>query len=142
MASKTNQSISDFVNYALRGVAPSWASASVLYLAGHTGAVGLGGDQQSNELTYTGYSRISLTRTAGGVWTASSGGSASSNNALLQLGNCTGGTLPETMTHVSIGESASGAGTVIATGALSSPLVININIQPQFAIGALSYVEA
>lgn len=142
MASKTNQSISDFVNYALRGVAPSWAAASVLYLSAHTGAVGLGGDQQTNELTYTGYARVALTRTAGGIWTVSSGGSASSNNALIQFGNCTGGTLPETMTHVAIGENASGAGTVIATGALSSALVINLNIQPQFAIGALSYVEA
>jgi hypothetical protein len=97
--------------------------------------VPLGGGQTSNEATYTGYARVALTRSAGGAWTAAASGS-SSNNALIQFGNCTGGTLPETITHASIGENASGAGTVIASGALNSSLIVNINIQPQFAIGA------
>jgi hypothetical protein len=135
MASKTTQSANDFLNYWLRNVAPSWDGSGTIYIALHTGAVPLGGGQTSNEATYTGYARVALTRSAGGAWTAAASGS-SSNNALIQFGNCTGGTLPETITHASIGENASGAGTVIASGALNSSLIVNINIQPQFAIGA------
>jgi hypothetical protein len=141
MASKTTQSANDVLNYLLRNVAPSWDGASTIYGGLHTGAVGLGGDQLTNEADYTGYARVALTRNSSGAFTAASSAS-SSNNALVQFGNCTGGTLPQTITHVSLGESASGAGTVIATAALASPLVVNINIQPQFAVGTLVVTEA
>jgi hypothetical protein len=140
MASKTTQSANDVLNYMLRGTAPSWGGSSTLYLSLHTGAVGLGGNQQSNEATYTGYARVALTRSAGGAFTAASSGS-SSNNALVLFGLCTGGTLPETLTHVSIGENASGAGTVIATGALNSPLVVNLNSRPEFDVSTLVVQE-
>lgn len=138
---KTTQSANDFLNYALRNVTPSWAGNGSLYLALHTAAVNIGDGQTTNEATYTGYSRVALTRSSGGAFTVASSRS-SSNNALIQFGNCTGGTLPETATHVSIGESASGSGTVLWAGALSSPLVININIQPQFAVSTLVVTEA
>jgi hypothetical protein len=141
MASKTTQSANDALNYKLRNVAPSWGSNGTLYAALHTGAVGLGGSATTNEAAYTGYARIALTRTSSGSFTAAAGAS-SSNNALLQFGNCTGGTLPETITNVSIVDSASGAGTVLDTAALASALVVNINIQPQFAIGTLVVTEA
>ena len=142
MAAKTNQSISDTLNYILKNVAPSWGGSSSLYLSLHTASPGLGGVQTTAEAAYTGYARINLARTAGGAWTTSAGGSASTNNALIQFGNCTGGVLPEVITHVALGENTSGTGTVIYTGALSSSLTVNINIQPQFAISALSIVEA
>lgn len=141
MASKTTQSANDVVNYILRNVAPSWDGATTLYISLHTGAIGLGGVQTTNEATYTGYSRVALSRNSSGSFTAASSGS-SSNNALIQFGNCTGGTLPETITHVAIGENASGTGTVIMTSALASPLIVNINVQPQFAIGTLVGTEA
>jgi hypothetical protein len=141
MAAKTTQSIHDTLNKFLRNVDPSWDGTGTLYLSLHTAAVGLGGDQTSNEATYTGYARVALTRSAAGAFTAAAGGT-SNNNALIQFGNCTGGTLPETITHVSIGENASGAGTVIYTGALASPLVVNVNIQPQFAATTLVVAES
>ena len=140
MASKTTQSANDFINYLLRNVAPSWDGATTLYLSLHTGAVGLGGDQASNEVAYTGYSRVALARNAGGAWAAASSGS-SSNNALIQFGNATAGSFPITVTHCAIGENASGVGTVIATGALASSLIINLNVQPQFSIGTLVVAE-
>lgn len=141
MAMKTTQSANDIINYLLRNVSPSWDGTGTLYLSLHSGAVGLGGDQTTNEISYTGYARVALTRSSSGAFSAASSGS-SSNNALVQFGNCTGGSLPITVTHVSLGENASSTGTVLATGALSSSLIINTNIQPQFAIGTLVVTEA
>lgn len=140
MASKTTQSANDFLNYFLRNAAPSWGGANALYLSLHTGAVGLGGNQATNEATYTGYARVALTRSGSGAFVAASSGS-SSNNALVQFGLCSGGTLPETITHVALGENASGVGTVMATAALNSPLVVNLNIRPQFEVGQLVVQE-
>jgi hypothetical protein len=130
----------DFLNYALRNVAPSWGGSGTLYLSLHTNAVGVGGDQTTNEVAYTTYARIAVTRSSGGGWTAAAAGS-SSNNALLQFGNCTAGG-PVTVTHVALGENASSTGTVLYTGALASSLIINTNVQPQFSIGALVITEA
>ena len=140
MADKTTQSANDVVNYLVRNAAPSWDGATTLYVSLHTGAVGLGGDQLSNEATYTGYARVAITRSGAGAFNAASAGVALTN-LLIQFGQCTGGTLPETVTHASLGENASGAGTVIVTAALASPIVVNINSVPQFAIGTMSVGE-
>ena len=141
MASKTTQSANDFINYLLRNVAPSWDGATTLYLSAHSGAVGLGGDQQTNEITYTGYARIALLRNnITGEFAAASSGSAANQN-LLQHGNATGGTFPITITHAASGENASGAGTVIATGALASSYTFNINTNPQYPSGAVVLSE-
>lgn len=140
MADKTTQSANDVVNYLVRNASPSWDGATTLYVSLHTGAVGLGGDQLSNEATYTGYARVAITRSGAGAFNAASAGVALTN-LLIQFGQCTGGTLPETLTHASLGENASGAGTVIVTAALASPIVVNINSVPQFAIGTMSVGE-
>lgn len=140
MADKTTQSANDVVNYLVRNAAPSWDGATTLYVSLHTGAVGLGGNQLTNEATYTGYARIPITRSGAGAFNAASAGVAVTN-LLLQFGLCTGGTLPETETHASLGENASGAGTVIVTAPLASPIVVNINSVPQFAIGTMSVGE-
>jgi hypothetical protein len=141
MASKTTQSANDVINYMLRNVAPSWDGNANLYLSLHTGAVGVGGDQLTNEVAYTGYGRVALARNASGVFTTASSAS-SSNNALIQFGNPTGGSFPIVITHVAIGENSTGSGTVLATGALSPSLTINLNNQPQFAVSTLTLQEA
>lgn len=140
MASKTTQSANDVVNYLVRNVAPTWDGATTLYLSLHTGAVGLGGNQLTNEATYVPYVRVAITRNAAGTFDAAVGGVAATS-ALLQFAQCTAGTLPETLTHAALGENASGAGTVIATAALSSSIVVNVNSVPQFAIGTLTVGE-
>jgi hypothetical protein len=136
MASKTTQSANDVLNYVLRNAAPSWDGATTLYMSLHVGAVGLGGDQTSNEVSYTGYTRIPLLRNNSTGEFSVSTVASSSNQNLLQFGNATAGSFPITATHAAIGENASSTGTVIATGALASPLVINLNINPQFPIGS------
>lgn len=140
MADKTTQSANDVVNYLVRNTAPSWDGASTLYVSLHTGAVGLGGDQLTNEVVYTGYARIPITRSGAGGFNAAAAGVAATN-LLLQFGTCTGGTLPQVVTHASLGENASGAGTVIVTAALASSITVNINSVPQFAIGTMTVGE-
>jgi hypothetical protein len=141
MAALTTASANDLLNYILRNVAPSWGGAGTLYVALHTGAVGTGGDQTTNEVAYTGYARVAITRSSSGEFTAASGGTTDNDNQIT-FGNPTAGSFPITVTHVSIGAAASGAGTAILTTALASSLVINLNVQPNFAVGTLDVTAA
>lgn len=108
-----------------------------LYISLHTADPGVGNSQLTNETAYTNYARVAVARTTGG-WAAPSSG-ASENAALIQFAQC--GVTGATLTHVAIGSSASGAGTVLYAGALSSSLAVANGIQPQFAAGALDVTE-
>lgn len=138
MAAFTTQSANDVLNYLLRNVAPSWDGATTLYLSLHTGTIGAGGDQTTNEVTYTGYARVAVARNSSGTFTAAASG-ASESNAIVQFGNPTAGSFPIVVTHVGLGANASGAGTCIEYTALNSPLTINLNVQPNFATGVLDF---
>lgn len=108
-----------------------------LYLSLHTADPGVGNNQTTNETAYTNYVRIAVARTTGG-WDAPASG-ATANAALAQFAQC--GVTGATLTHVAIGTAASGAGTVLYAGALSSSLAVANGIQPQFAAGALDVTE-
>lgn len=108
-----------------------------LYLSLHTADPGVGNNQTTNETAYTNYARIAIPRTTGG-WDVPSAG-ATANAALAQFAQC--GVTGATLTHVAIGTAASGAGTVLYAGALSSSLAVANGIQPQFAAGALDVTE-
>jgi hypothetical protein len=107
-----------------------------LYLALHTADPGEAGDQTTNEATYTSYARVAVTRNSGG-WTVS--GNSATNTALVQFPQCTGGT--NTITHVSIGTLPTGAGQILYSGALNSPLAVSNLITPQFPAAALQVQE-
>ena len=113
------------------GLQPS-ATAGNLYVSLHTADPGEAGDQSSNECAYTSYSRVAVARSAAG-WTVS--GNNCSNAAAVTFPECTGGS--ETATHFAIGTDASGAGTLLFSGALDAGLAISNGITPEFAIGAL-----
>ena len=108
-----------------------------LYVSLHTATPGVGGSQTANEATYGDYSRVGVPRGNTG-WTVSSG--AASNAALIQLPQCNGGS--NTITHVAIGTSLTGAGKVLYQGQLNSSLSVTNLIQPQFAINALTTTES
>lgn len=137
MAALTTQSANDLLNYILRNVAVPWAGTTK-YLSLHTGTIGSGGDQTTNEVSYTGYSRVAVTTTTGGLFNAASGG-ATENNAAVSFGNPTSGTFPITVTHIALGANSSSTGTVIEYTALNDPLVINLNVQPNLASGVLDF---
>jgi hypothetical protein len=138
MAALTTQSANDLLNYILRNVAPSWGGASTLYLSLHSGTIGAAGNQTTNEINYTGYARVAVTRSSGGGFTAAASG-ASENNAAIQFGNPTAGSFPINATHIAIGEAASGVGTCIEYTALNNALTINLNVQPNVATGQADF---
>lgn len=109
-----------------------------LYLSLHTADPGVGNSQLTNEAAYTNYVRVAVARTTGG-WDVPAA-AATANAALVQFAQC--GVTGATITHVAIGTAASGAGTVLYAGPLSSPLAVANGIQPQFAAGALDVNES
>lgn len=91
----------------------------------------------ATEVAYTGYARPTQARTSGG-WTVS--GAVASNAALIQFGEMTAGG-PDTVVHLGIGFIATG--NVLAMHQdLNADLVINNGVNPQFAIGALTWTAA
>jgi hypothetical protein len=134
--SKSNTTENDTLNALLRGVDPSWRSDASRYLALYTSDPGEGGTAVTNESAYGSYARVTITAATG--FSAASGGS-SDNTGLLQFPECTSGS--ETITHVAIVTTVSGAGQIIYSGALTASRSISTGIQPQFAIGALVITE-
>lgn len=135
--SKGNVTENDFIKIVFRNnYDPSWRTQANLYLALHTADPGEGGNQSTNEATYTGYQRVAVAKDATG-WDITD--NQASNAALIQFPQCTGGS--ETITHVSIGTAATGTGQILYSGALNAPLNVSNLIQPQFAVGALVVQE-
>ena len=108
------------------------AAAGSFYVALHTADPGDAGNQSTNEVSYTGYARVAVARTAGG-WTVS--GNKVSNTATVQFGECTAGSA--TATHFSVGLLTSGAGDILYSGSLSASRSISSGITPLFNAGAL-----
>lgn len=114
------------------GLQPS-ATAGSVYIGLHSADPGEGGAQNTTELSYTGYARVAVARSSAG-WDVA--GNTASNDAAVDFAECTGGS--GTATHFSIGTDASGAGTLLFSGALSASLAISTGITPSFAVGALT----
>jgi hypothetical protein len=129
----SNTTENDLLAKIFNNTAISWDGISNLFLSLHTADPGETGTQTTNEATYTGYARVSVSRTSGG-WTVS--GNTATNTALVQFPQCTGGT--NTITHVAIGTATSGAGQIIISGALNSSLAVSNLITPQFGASQLS----
>lgn len=112
------------------GLQPS-AIAGSFYVALHTADPGAG-EQNSNEVAFTGYARKGVTRVAGN-WNIV--GNQISNINAIQFDECTAGST--TATHFSVGTALSGVGTIIYSGALSASRSISAGITPLFNAGAL-----
>jgi hypothetical protein len=97
-----------------------------LYVSLHTADPGEAGDQQSNEIAYTGYARVAVPR-AGANW-------AVANNSVTPVANVefpagTGGS--GTATHFGIGTSPTGAGTLMYKGAINPNIVTGDGVTPR-----------
>lgn len=115
----------------LQGADPTYRAGATQYLALFTADPGEAGSVAA-EASYTGYSRVALTKAS--AWT--DGGSTFTNAALIQFGACTAGT--NAITHFAVVDTASGAVNMMISGALAATLNVSAGIQPQFAAGALS----
>lgn len=121
------------LNQVFVGTATSWNANTDLWLALYTADPGEAGSAVTNEATYGGYARVTLTRASD--FTVS--GNQVSNANLEQFNICTSGS--NVITHAAIVTSSSGAGTIIARAALSSSITVSTGVQPQFAANALSF---
>lgn len=120
-------------SYIFKGTAVSWQANTDLWLALHTADPGEAGSAITSETAYTSYARVALDRAT--ELTVS--GATVENAVLAQFPISTGGS--STVTHISIVTSASGAGTIIVSGALNASQTIVTGNQPQFSAGALVF---
>lgn len=132
--SASNTTENDLALYIFDSTAPSWAGNGSFYVRLHSSDPGEAGTATTNEISYTGYDGVTVSRTTG--FTVS--GNEATNAALLQFPLCTGGSA--TATHFSICTTQNGAGQIIVSGALSASLSISNGIQPQFNAGELDVV--
>jgi len=91
----------------------------------HTSDPGTGGDQQTNEITYTSYARVAVARTSGG-WTVTS--NSTSPVAAITFPAGTGGS--GTATHFGLGTLLSGAGVRQYSGTVTPNIVTGNGITP------------
>jgi hypothetical protein len=133
--SKSNTTENDFLKMALQGTDPAWRAGATQWIAMHKEDPGEAGSAVTNEADYGGYLRFAVTKAT--AWT--DGGSTFSNAVLIQFPQCTSGT--NTLKFWSVVTTASGAGQIIYSAALTSNLDVSLNIQPQFAPGALTVTE-
>lgn len=129
--SASNTTENDLALYIFDSTAPSWAGNANFYVRLHSADPGEAGTAITNEISYTGYDGVAVSRTTGFTIT----GNEASNAALLQFPLCTGGSA--TATYFSVCTTQNGAGQIIVSGALSSSLSISNGIQPQFNTGEL-----
>jgi hypothetical protein len=146
MAGFTNQTEDDILDLTFTNVdAPNWgdgpglqnsATEGSLYLSLHlTDALtDASVAQTDNETSYTGYARQAVARNVSN-WTVSNPNVTNDN--LIQFGSMTAGG-PVTITDVGIGSAVSGAGYLFIYGQVTSDLIVNNGVNPQFAASALS----
>jgi len=134
--SKGNTFENDVMKFVFQTTAFAWLPLTNFYVSLHTADPGEAGSQTTSEATYGSYARQAVVRSAAG-WTVT--GNAATNAALIQFPTAASGT--ETITHVAVGTTDTGAGQIIYSGALTTPLAVSTNVRPEFAIGDLSITE-
>jgi hypothetical protein len=108
-----------------------------VYIALHTADPGPTGNQTTNEIAYTGYTRVPVARSAAG-WSAASGGSSSPLAAInFPAGTGGGGTAA----YASIGTALSGAGQVIWSGPISPAIVCGAGVTPSLTTASTVVVS-
>lgn len=118
----------------LQGTDLPFRAAATQYLAAFT-ADPTETQSLANECNYTGYARVALTKAT--AWT--DGGSTFSNADIVQLGLCTAGA--NTITHVAIVDTASGAISMMWSGILAAVggLDVSNGIRPTFDPGTMTF---
>jgi hypothetical protein len=107
------------------------STAGDLYVSLHTSDPGEGGDQTTNETSYTDYARQAVPRDNTG-WTVS--GNSVSPAADIVFPPSSSGT--PTLTHFAIGTASSGAGKILYKGALTPSITVVVgSTEPKVKTG-------
>lgn len=135
MAGKGLNWANDILNLLFNGtpipnIADNAASSPIglIYIGLYTADPGPGGDQTTNECTYTGYARVGIARTASG-WTVSTEGLINPVETIV-FPTSTGGAT-QTAAFVGIGTAASGPGVLLYSGPISPTIVVTNGTEPQ-----------
>lgn len=114
---------------AIANIADNTATAPLtnLYWALHTADPTAAGTQGSSEATYTGYARVAVLRTTGGM-TASTAGSTSPV-ANVTFPAATAGA--NTITNFSIGVAATGLTKILYSGTVTPNIAVSNGVTPQ-----------
>lgn len=119
------------------GLLPSAAPGS-LYLSLHTSDPGEAGDQTTNETAYTAYTRMAVARSGAG-WTVS--GNQVVNAAIVDHPKCTAAP-GAAITHFGVGTDSSGAGKLLYSGTLTTPITMAVGTIPRCEAGACVMTES
>lgn len=102
------------------------STAGSFFLSLHTADPAEGGDQTTNETSYTSYARVAVARSGSGFTVSSNSVSPAAN---VDFPACTGGTA--TITHFGIGTSLSGAGVLLYKGAVTPNISVSTGVTPR-----------
>ena len=120
----------------IKGTAPSWAAQATYYWAAHTANPGETGTAVTSEIsTVTDYARVAETRATGLTRSAS----VLSNANLVQFPLGGAGGTPQTITHISLVTTTSGAGEILLCFELTTSIPYQEGIRPQVEIGAATF---
>lgn len=127
----------DILAAVMKGAGYAWSAASDFYVSLHTSNPGETGDQSTNEIAYTGYARVQVTRATGFSVSSSAGVNFGFNVAAIVFGAMTGGA-GGTVTHFGIGTSstAAAAGRLLLFGTCTN-IAVTAGITPQFGADQL-----
>ena len=116
------------------------AYGGIYYVALHTADPGEAGTQATAEATYTDYARVAVTRDAAG-WDVAGNQADNDDILLFPEANASFSPSTQTITHVSIGLLASGAGQILYSGALTVPIIVAALVTPTFPANTLVVQE-
>lgn len=102
------------------------SSAGSLYVSLHTADPGETGDQTTNEIGYTNYSRVAISR-SGSAWTVTA--NSASPAASIDFPTGSGGS--GTATHFAVGTASSSTGKILYKGAISPNIVCGNGVTPR-----------
>ncbi len=102
------------------------ASAGSLYFSLHTADPGEGGDQTTSEATYTSYARVAVARSGAG-FTVTNNSVSPASAVTFPAG--TGGS--GSLTYFGVGTDSTGAGVLLYSGALDTPIASGPGVVPQ-----------
>lgn len=118
-----------FQGVGIAGIADNAATSPLtnLYVSLHTADPGEGGNQTTNETTYTGYARVAVPRSASG-WTVTGNTVSPVNN--IEFGECTGSP-GGAITHFAIGTAATGTGKILYKGTVTPNISMAVGVIPR-----------
>lgn len=102
-------------------------TAGSLYLALHTADPGETGTASTNEISYTGYARQAVARSAAGFTVAGASVTLTNNVDFPEMTGGTGGTA----THFSVVKELSGASVVLYKGPITPTIAVAVGVTPR-----------